>query len=275
MKKYLALLSILVVLCMSISMVALGAPDAPDSVSNNNSSSNEYELPKIPLNGSSSSEDNSNPSVNNDPSGDNNSSSNNSSLPESDSEFETPGVPMSDVTTAKPKVSLSKCTVSGIANKTYTGKALTQKITVKYGKKTLVNKTDYTVTYKNNTNVGTATVTITGKGSYKDKITKTFKINPKNTTLSKVTSPKSKQIKATWKKYTTQTTGYQVQIATNAAFTKNAKTVTVSKNKTTSTVIKKLKGKKKYYVRLRTYKTVGKTKYYSSWTKAKTVTTKK
>ena len=55
---------------------------------------------------------------------------------------------------------------------------------------------------------------------------------------------------------------------------KGAKTVTISKNKTTNKTISKLKAKKKYYVRIRTYKKIGSTKYYSSWSKAKTVTTK-
>ena len=55
----------------------------------------------------------------------------------------------------------------------------------------------------------------------------------------------------------------------------NGKTVTVSSYKTTSKTVKSLKAKKKYYVRVRTYKTVSGTKYYSSWSKAKSVTTKK
>ena len=101
----------------------------------------------------------------------------------------------------------------------------------------------------------------------------TFKINPKGTSISKATSPKKKQLKVTWKKQTTQTTGYQIQYSTSSKF-KNAKTVTVKKNKTTKTTVKKLKAKKKYYVRIRTYKTVGKKKYCSSWSKAKAVKTK-
>ncbi|MGN0521072.1 MAG: fibronectin type III domain-containing protein, partial [Eubacterium sp.] len=75
---------------------------------------------------------------------------------------------------------------------------------------------------------------------------------------------------------TTQTTGYQIQYSTSSKFTsKTTKTVTVSKNKTTSKTISKLKAKKKYYVRVRTYKIVSGKKIYSAWSKAKTVTTKK
>lgn len=172
-------------------------------------------------------------------------------------------------------VSISKCTVSGIKTKTYTGKALTQSITVKYGNTTLKKDTDYTVSYKNNKNVGTATVTITGKGKYSGTVKKTFTIKPKSTSISKLTAGK-KKFTVKWKKLTTQTTGYQIQYSTSSKFTaKTTKTVTVSKNKTTSKAVNKLKAKKKYYVRVRTYKTVNGKKIYSSWSKAKTVTTKK
>ena len=72
---------------------------------------------------------------------------------------------------------ISKCTATLSATKyTYDGKAKTPTVTVKNGTKTLTKGTDYTVAYKNNTNAGTATVTITGKGSYKGTITKTFTI---------------------------------------------------------------------------------------------------
>ncbi|MDO4308556.1 MAG: leucine-rich repeat protein [Eubacteriales bacterium] len=71
---------------------------------------------------------------------------------------------------------ISGATVSAIAAQTYTGKALTPAVTVKLNGKTLKKGTDYTVTYKNNIKVGTATVTITGKGNYTGTIKKTFKI---------------------------------------------------------------------------------------------------
>ena len=58
----------------------------------------------------------------------------------------------------------------------YMGSPITQAITVKHNNKTLVENTDYTVTYKNNINVGTATITITGKGNYVGSIQKTFEI---------------------------------------------------------------------------------------------------
>ena len=164
-------------------------------------------------------------------------------------------------------------TVSGIKDKTYTGKSIAQTITVKDGNKTLKAGTDYKVTYKNNKKAGKATVTIAGIGNYKFSVTKTFKLNPKGTSLSKLTA-KSKGFEAKWKKQTAETSGYQIEYATSSNF-KGSKTVLVSSNKTTKKTISKLKKKKKYYVRIRTYKTVSGEKYYSSWSKVKTVTTKK
>ncbi len=178
----------------------------------------------------------------------------------------------------KPK-SLSKAKVSSIAKQTYTGKSIKPSLTVKYGSEVLKSGTDYAVKYSNNKAVGIATVTVTGKGSYAGSITKTFTICPKSTTLSKLTA-KSKGFTVKWKKQSSQTTGYEIQYSTNSKFTKKTTEVkTINKNKTTSVKILKLKSSKKYYVRIRTYKMVtvnGKSKkIYSSWSKAKTIRTKK
>ena len=162
---------------------------------------------------------------------------------------------------------------------TYNGKVQKPSVTVKDSKgKALKYGTDYTVSYpKGMKNVGKYTVKVTLKGNYSGSKSMTYNINPKGTSVSKVTAAK-KGFKVTWKKQTTQTTGYQVQYSTSSKF-KSAKTVTISKNKTTSKSVGKLSAKKKYYVRVRTYKTVkigGKSvKLYSGWSKAKSVTTKK
>ena len=140
---------------------------------------------------------------------------------------------------------------------------------------TLVEGTDYELSYSNNVEVGTATVTITGKGVYGGTVKKTFRILPKGTGVSKVTAAK-KGFTVKWKKQAVQTTGYEVQYSTSAKFTKKtSKTVKVKKVKTTSAKVTKLKAKKKYYVRVRTYKTVQGKAVYSTWSKAKTVTTRK
>lgn len=157
-------------------------------------------------------------------------------------------------------------------SQTYNGSAKKPSVTVKLAGTTLKKDTDYTVKYSNNTKVGTAKVTITGKGKYKGTLTKTFKINPKPTELTKLTAG-SKSFKAYWKKVTTQTTGYQIQYSTYKDL-KNAKTVTITSYKTGARTIKSLKANKKYFVRIRTYKTVNKTKYYSKWSESMKVTTK-
>ena len=95
---------------------------------------------------------------------------------------------------------------------------------------------------------------------------------PSTVKVEKVTKG-TKSFKVTWKKKT-GVSGYQVQYATDKKFKKNKKTVTVAKKNATSKTIKKLKSKKTYYVRVRTYKIVNGKKVYSSWSKVKAVKTK-
>ena len=167
---------------------------------------------------------------------------------------------------------IAKATVSGISTKAFTGKAITQNVTVKVGNTVLKNGTDYTVSYSNNKKVGKATVKITGKGKYGGVITKTFKINPAKQQIQKLTA-KSKAFFVDWAQKGSAT-GYEIQYATNSKFT-GAKKVTITNNKTDKTTVSKLSANKKYYVRVRSYTTVGGTKYYGSWSATKTVTTKK
>lgn len=239
--------------------------------------------------------------------------------------------------------------VSAIKSYTYTGKAITPAVTING----LKSGTDYTVSYSNNINAGTAKVTITGKGNYTGTATVNFTINkkaakitasnfkktvgasafklnakvdskgklsyassnkkiatvssagkvtlkknaigkvtititakettnykkatkkitvtvaPKSVSGLKATSTSAKKVKVTWKK-SSNITGYQIQYSTNKNF-KKAKTINVKSAKTKSTTISKLSSKKKYYVRIRAYKTVSKTKYYSDWSKAASV----
>ena len=170
------------------------------------------------------------------------------------------------------KNNFKKATVSGISTKAFTGRNITQSITVKYNGKTLKNGTDYTVSYSNNKKIGTATVKIAGKGSYTGTITKTFKINPAKQEIQKLTA-KSKAFFVDWAQKGSAT-GYEIQYATNSKFT-SAKKVTITNNKTDTKTISKLSGKKKYYVRVRSYTTVKGTKYYGAWSASKSVTTKK
>ena len=158
----------------------------------------------------------------------------------------------------------TSCVYSGGYKKpTVTVKASSGRV-LKYG-------TDYTVTYKNNKYVGTATVTVTFKGYYKGSKNLYFKIVPQSTSLSKLSASKT-QLNVSWKKNST-VTGYQIQYSTSKSFT-NAKTVTVKSNKTTSVTLSRLAYKKTYYVRVRTYKTLNGKYSYSSWSAYKYCKTK-
>ena len=252
-------------------------------------------------------------------------------------------------------IDIKTSNVTGISNKTYTGKACTQSLTVTLNSDKLAKGTDYTVSYKNNINVGTAMVTITGIGKYTGKVTKTFKITqaankitgsnytrsystkaqtltlnakatggkltyksnksavkvtskgkvtiaakfsgtatitvtagnsnyktvtkkiyvvvPTKTTLSSVKSPAAGKMKITWKK-NTAVTGYQIQYSLKSSFA-SPKTKTISKNSQIATTISSLAKGKKYYVRIRSFKTVSGKKYYSAWSAAKATTIKK
>ncbi|MCM1114612.1 MAG: leucine-rich repeat domain-containing protein, partial [Clostridium sp.] len=105
---------------------------------------------------------------------------------------------------------------------TYNGSAKKPSVTIKDSKgNKLKSGTDYTVTYPSGRkNVGKYTIKITFKGNYSGTATKSFTIKPKNTSLSSV-SAGSKKFTVKWKKYTTQTTGYQIQYSTDKNFKKN------------------------------------------------------
>ncbi len=170
------------------------------------------------------------------------------------------------------KADISKAKVTGIANKVYIGKAITQTPVIKFTSAALSTK-DYTISYKNNVDVGTATITISGQNNCQGTLTKTFKINPKKTSIVSLTRGK-RLMTVKWKKVTKQTTGYQICYALNKKFTKGKKTITIAKNTTVSKKIKKLKSSKVYYVKVRTYKVVGTAKFYSKWSKVKSVKVK-
>jgi surface protein len=156
----------------------------------------------------------------------------------------------------------------------YNGKVRKPAVTVKDGN-TRLAPSNYAVKYPSGRkNPGAYKVTVIMKGNYSGTKTVSFKINPKGTALVSLT-PASKKMTVKWKKQATQTTGYQIQYATDSKFTKNKKTVTVKGASATSKTITGLTGGKKYYVRIRTYKTVGKNKFYSSWSAAKATTVKR
>ena len=172
-----------------------------------------------------------------------------------------------------PKVTVSNCT--------YNGKTKKPRVTVTLRGEKISSKY-YTVKYSSGRKkVGTYTVTVTMKRGASKKTTTyatsakgTFKISPAKTKLKSLKKGK-KKLTAKWTKKTAQVTGYQMQVSTSKSFTaKTTKSYTVKKSKTTTKTIKKLKAKKRYYVRVRTYKTVKGIKYYSGWSNKKSIKTK-
>lgn len=155
---------------------------------------------------------------------------------------------------------------------TYNGKAKRPSVTVTDANGNTLSRSSYSVSYdRDSKSAGRHTVKITLKGNYSGTMKRSYTINPRATSVSKL-SKKSKGFTVKVKKLSAATaTGYQVQYSLNSNF-KGAKTKTISG---TSLTVKRLKGNKKYYVRVRTYKKSGSKKYYSSWSGAKTVKTRR
>lgn len=178
-------------------------------------------------------------------------------------------------------IKLSKIKSVKLSKTTFTYDGKTKTPTVKLtdlNGKTVPSKY-YTVTYpKNRKNIGKYNVKIKFKGKYSSypQLTAVFNIAPKGTSLTKIKAGKS-SFTVSWKKQSSKTSGYQLEYSKSSKFTDSV-TVTVSSAKSVSKTVKKLQAKKKYYVRVRTYKNVkiGKdtVKVYSSWSKVKSVKTK-
>lgn len=167
------------------------------------------------------------------------------------------------------KAAIKNATVSKISSQTYNGKAKKPQITVKYNNTKLVKNKDYEISYSNNKNIGTAKVTIKGKGDYTGTKQITFKIVPKKTALTGAKNSKKNAAVITWKKVS-KVTGYEIYRSTSKS--KGYKKIkTVKKNKITSFTDTKLKKGKTYYYKVRAYKTVKKQKYYSGYSKIKAV----
>lgn len=167
--------------------------------------------------------------------------------------------------------------------------------TVTYSNMTLTYGIDYVVSYVGNNKGGTAKAIVTGIGNYYNSKELTYTniaaipsgaksvngyfVNSKykKANISSLKKGK-KSITVKWKKVS-GVKGYQIEYSTSKKFTKStSKKTTVSNQKATSKTVKKLKAKKTYYVRIRTYKTVnhnGKNvNVYSNWSKVKSIKTK-
>lgn len=124
--------------------------------------------------------------------------------------------------------------------------------------------------------IGSAKITITAVGTNKyKKVQKqvTITVIPKGTSISKL-KPYNTKISVSWKKHKQAISGYQIQCSTDKKFKSGCKTLVIKSKNSTSKMVKNLKNKKKYYFRIRVYKTVDKKKYYSNWSKVRSKKTK-
>ncbi len=158
---------------------------------------------------------------------------------------------------------------------TYNGKPKKPSVTAVDTAGRKISAAYFTVSYQNNKKAGKAAATVVFKGSYSGTVKKTFTIRPAGTSIQKLTAV-SGGFAVKWKKNTAQTSGYQIQYSADAGFQGNSThSIFVKNNSWVQKTVKNLKGGKKYYVRIRTYKTVkadGKnTRVYSAWSKARKV----
>ncbi len=165
------------------------------------------------------------------------------------------------------KFKLSKSTY------TYDGKAKKPSVSVTDANGKKIGSSNYTLTYaKGRKNVGSYNISIKFKGNYSGTKKVSFVINPKGTSIVSLTSPKKKCIKVTWKKQTSQTTGYEIIYGTTPKFGV-FNTVTVKGNKNTSKTIKVFYSER-LYVKVYTYKIVKGETYYSTSANMKVIDVK-
>lgn len=155
---------------------------------------------------------------------------------------------------------------TGSSTYDYTGHVRKPVAVVTFNGTRLKAGTDYTVSYKNNINPGTATITITGKGRFRLTSELTFKIALAVPTVTGVTKKAAGSMRITWKKYDAAG-GYQVRIARGEV----SKNYTIGGNSNLSKTISGLTPNQTWRVYVRSYKKIGTKYYYSAWSVKQTV----
>jgi hypothetical protein len=167
------------------------------------------------------------------------------------------------------RISIRTATVTAASRSlSYTGSAQRPAIKVVLDGKTLTPGVDYSVTYKVNTAIGTAMVTVHGEGSYIDGASAKFSIVPTKTGILRLTPTKGK-LKVQWKKVPAvqKVTNYQVRYRAEGSSKWYVRTV--KSNVSVVTLQKRLMKNKRYYVMVRSFKTINDTRYYSAWSAVK------
>ncbi|MDO4869580.1 MAG: fibronectin type III domain-containing protein [Bacillota bacterium] len=156
---------------------------------------------------------------------------------------------------------------------TFDGSEKTPAVIIKDTKGNIVPETNYDVVYgADSASIGTHTATVTFKENYEGTVTLEYTVNPVGTKIKSIKAGK-KKLTVKWTKVKKEITGYEIQYSLDENFD-NAKTVTVKKANKAKVKIKKLSKKKKYFVKIRTYKTVDGQQYYSDWSPIKAKKTK-
>lgn len=167
--------------------------------------------------------------------------------------------------------SISAASINAIADQAYTGENITPALAVTYNGVPLVQDVDYTVSYSDNKNIGTATAKIIGKNNYKDTKTITFNIVPKTVSAVKAKKRTTSYITLSWSK-DTNVTGYQIWRSPSLNGTYK-KIKTISKNSTTTYKNTRLSSGQCYYYKIRAYKKVGSKTYYGEYSSVKALYT--
>ncbi|MBR4622524.1 MAG: leucine-rich repeat domain-containing protein [Ruminococcus sp.] len=159
---------------------------------------------------------------------------------------------------------------------TYTGSAIKPTVTVKDSSGAKVAATNYTVTYSNNTKVGTATIKVVAKGKYSGTLTKTFVIKPAKNKITYIASSTAKSVTLKWNKATAGATGYQIQYAKDSAFTKDVHSTSITNLSTlTKTITSNIKSGETWYFRVRSYYIPsGSTTRYGNYSDTKSIKVK-
>ena len=159
----------------------------------------------------------------------------------------------------------------------YSGKARTPAIHVYDKDGNLIDPVHYTVTYKNNVELGTATVVAQGKGNYIGTVKADFIIVPKAVSIKKIKA-QTEGFQVAWNSATGEVNGFEIQYSTHKNFSK-AESIFLENMRTTTRTIRHLSGNKKYYVRVRTFAYLEgeeeKIPLYSEWSKTMQIKTKK
>ncbi|MCC3867327.1 GH25 family lysozyme [Terrisporobacter mayombei] len=161
------------------------------------------------------------------------------------------------------KIDLSSSSISEISSKTYTGSAIKPSIAVTLNNKTLKANEDYTVTYSNNTSIGTAKITINGIGNYNGSKTTTFKIIPKQVSNISLVKKTTSALTLSWSKLD-DVSGYKIY-KYNPTSDSYELLKTISNNSTTSYIDEVLKPASVYNYKIRGYKLIDGSYYYGNY----------